>query len=257
MAVASPLPAGFVAGVSLDQPWQPLAECGADNPFFYHSWADDYDPYRSTDYTVYNTGTGAVPAAAAAGDGGLVTFTTGTTAGAVGLQRAIASFTVNSQPKKVFFECRLKMSAWATAGVTGVFGLIQTSASTPGTVTDGVYFTLSAAGALAINSAVGSVITTVVIPASAYTLTNGQSTDMAFYINRNGDVLAFVDSALVGYITQNLTGTAGNPNGSGPVARIVAPSLTTANLTPTAALTQAGTTAITGTLDFMQAQKER
>ena len=255
MAVASPLPATFVAGVSLDQPWQPLAECGADNPFFYHTFSDDFDPYRSTDYTPTISGTGAA-IAAVAGDGGIVQFTTGSTAGVISLQRGVAVYTVNSQPKKVFYEARLQMSAWATAGVTGVFGLIQTT-TTPGTVTDGVYFTLSAAGALAINSAVGSVITTVAIPTSAYTLTANQPIDIAFYINRNGDVLAYVDSSLVGYITQNLTGTAGNPNGSGPVARIVAPTLTTAVLNPTLALIQAGTTVVTLKSDFQQVQKER
>lgn len=254
-AVASPIPAAFIAGVTHDSPWQPLAECGVDNPFFYHSFADDFDPYRSGDYTATATGTGAA-VAALAGDGGLARFTTGSTSGVTSIQRAVASFTANSQPKKLFFEMRMRMSAWATAGITGTFGLIQTTA-TPGTVTDGVWFGLSAAGVLTINSTVGSVNTAVTIPAAAYTLAANTFTDFGFYVNRQGDVLAFVDTNLVGFIPQSNLGTAGNPQNVGPVARITAPTLTTANLNPTIGFTQAGTTVVTADVDFFQVQKER
>lgn len=254
-AVASQPPIRTPAGGTTDQIFQPLADCGNGNPFFYHMYADDFSPYRATDYTVTATGTGAA-VTGIAGDGGLVNLVTGTAAGVSALQQPFASFTVNSQPKKVFFECRLKSTAWATAGVTGTFGLIQTTA-TPGTVTDGVYFALSAAGALSINSAVGSVITSAAIPTAAYSLPANASVDLAFYINRAGDVLAYVDSQLVGFIPQSNIGTSGNPQNAGAVARITAPSLTTAVLNPTVGITQAGTTAVTFTLDFMQAQKER
>lgn len=254
-ATASPIPAAFIAGVSIDQPWQPLAECGADNLAFYHSFFDDFDPYLAASYNPTLSGTGAA-IAGVAGDGGIAQFTTGSTAGVISLQHSVASYTINSQPKKVFWEARLQMSAWATAGITGVFGLIQTTA-TPGTVTDGVYFTLSAAGVLAINSANASAITTVAIPVGTYSLGANASVDLAFYINRNGDVLAYVDTALVGYIPQSLVGTPGNPQNAGATARITAPSLTSAVLNPTLALIQAGTSVVTMKADFQQVQKER
>lgn len=204
-------------------------------------FSDDFDPYRATDYTVTATGTGAA-VAGIAGDGGLVQFSAGTTAGNASIQHPFASFTVNSQPKKVFFEARLQMSVWATAGVTALAGLIQTT-TTPGTVTDGVYFAVSATGALSINSMNASVLTSVAIPTAAYTLVNAQPIDVAFYITRLGDVLAYVDTQLVGFIPQSNIGTSGNPQNAGAVARITAPSLTSAVLNPTLAIIQTGTTA--------------
>jgi hypothetical protein len=253
--VASQPPIRTPSGGTTDQVFQPLADCGNGNPFFYHMFADDFDPYRATDYTVTTTGTGAA-VAQVAGDGGLVLFTGGSTAGNASIQHSFASFTINSQPKKVFFESRFKASAWATAGVTMLAGLIQTTA-TPGTVTDGVYFLISATGVITINSTIGSVNTAVTIPAAAYTLTANTNIDLAFYITRLGDVLAYVDTQLVGFVPQSNIGTTNGPQNAGAVARITAPSLTTAVLNPTLALIQTSTTVVTMTADFFQAQKER
>lgn len=254
-AVASQPPVRALSGATPDAIFQPLADCGAGNTVFYHTFSDDFDPFRATDYTVTATGTGAT-VAGVAGDGGLALFTGGSTAGNASIQHAFASYTVNAAPKKVFFETRVKMSAWATAGVTALWGLIQTTA-TPGTVTDGVYFALTAAGVLSINSMVGSVLTTVVIPAAAYSLVANVNVDLAFYITRFGDVLAFVDTQLVGYIPQSNLTTVGNPQNAGAVARITAPVLTAVVLNPTLALIQTGTTVVTMTADFLQVQKER
>lgn len=254
--VASQPPAQFDCGLQFDSNWQPLDLCGYPNPFFYHVDADDFGPFRAGDYTLTATGTGVATFAGAAGDGGLITGTTGTTAGVLEIQRAIAGFTINSLPKKVFWEARIKMASWATAGLTGTFGLIQSTA-TPGTVTDGVYFTLSAAGVLAINSANASAITTVAIPTAAYTFANNATFDFGIAITRQGDVLAYVDTQLVGFIPQSNIGTTNGPVNAGAVARITAPSLTSANLCPTIGFTQAGTTAVAVTLDFMSTLKER
>lgn len=255
-AVASQPPIRTPAGGTTDQIFQPLADCGNGNPFFYHMFSDDFDPYRSTDYNVVTTGTGAA-VAAVSGDGGLVRFTLGTTAGTTSLQHSNGnqSFTLNSQPKKVFFECRFQLSSAAYASGTVVVGLTQFSA-TPGTVTDGVYFQWNGT-TLTINSANASAITSVTIPAAAYTMANNTNIDMAFYITRLGDVLAYVDTQLVGFIPQSNIGTTGNPQNAGAVARITAPSLTSAVLTPTMAYVQAGAVANTMTIDFFQAQKER
>jgi hypothetical protein len=252
---ASPPPVRTPSGGTTDFPFQPLADCGNGNMAFYHAFMDDFDPYRSTDYTITASGTGAA-VAAVAGDGGLITFTAGSTAGNVSIQHPVATFTVNSQPKKVFFETRLQLQTPSTAGLTVVAGLIQTTA-TPGTVTDGVWFGISAAGVITINSTVGSINTAVTIPASAYTLSAATNIDLAFYITRLGDILAYVDTQLVGYLPQSQLNTSGNPQNAGAVARISAPTLTTAVLNPTLALVQTGTTVKTMTVDFFQVQKER
>jgi hypothetical protein len=256
VTVASQPPAQFDCGVSFDANFQPLDLCGVPNPFFYHSDYDDFGPYVAASYTSTATGTAVAAFAGTAGDGGLIAGTTGTAAGVLAIQRAIAGFTVNSLPKKVFWEMRLKLSAWASAGLTGTFGLIQSTA-TPGTVTDGVYFTLSAAGVLAINSAVGSVITSVAIPTAAYTTGANVTLDLAFAITRQGDVLAYVDTQLVGFVPQSNIGTTNGPQNAGAVARITAPTLTTANLCPTIGFTQAGSVAVVATVDFMGTFKER
>lgn len=261
-AVASPIPAGFMAGVTTDAPWQPLAECGYDNPFFYHCYAEDFDENSKTlsnVYTVTATGTGAA-VAAQAGEGGQALFTAGTTAGNSSIQLPFASFRANRAPKKLFFNARLQATAAAltTATLSLVCGLIQLTA-TPGTVTDGVWFNISN-GVVSINSAVGSVITTVNLPSSIVTAAVVANTffDLGFYVNRQGDVLAFLDTQLVGYIPQSNLGTTGNPQATGAVARITAPAATAVNLTPTMGIVQGGTTAgATMTVDFFGAYQER
>lgn len=259
MATASPIPARFMAGVQQDQPWQPLSNCGAPNPAFYHTFFDDFDLTAQTAltnfYAITLAGTGAA-VSGVAGDGGRVLFTGPTTTGNATLQTNLAGFTVNSLPKKFFFECRVALSAWATAGITAIFGLIQDTA-TPATVTDGVYFALSAAGILSINSMVGSVLTSAPLQAGSYTLTGGAFIDLGFEITRNGDVLAYVDSQLVGFVPQSLLGTVNNPKNVGPVSRLTAPTLTAVNLCPTLSLLQTSTTAVTMTADFITVSKER
>ena len=254
-AVASQPPSTFLSGFTQDNSFQPLNEAGTPNPFFYHVYADDFGPYRAGDYTVTATGTGAA-VAGVAGDGGIVQLTSGTAAGVSALQQPFAGFNINVLPKKTMFLIRMALSQWAAAGLTMNFGLIQTTA-TPGTVTDGVYFSLSATGVLSINSAVGSVITTVAIPTAAYTFSNNASFDFGINVTRSGDVLAFVDTQLVGFIPQSNIATPGNPQNAGAVARITGPSLTTATLNPTVGFTQAGTVAVTAKVDFMGAFRER
>lgn len=247
-SVASQPPIRTPSGGTTDQVFQPMADCGNGNPFFYHMFSDDFDPYRATDYTV----TGTVAAQNA--DGGTVLFTTGAVSGnPAALQHTNASFTINSQPKKVFFECRIQEASLAANTI--VVGLIQTTA-TPSTVTDGVYFTIIN-GVIAINSANASAITTVAIPTSAYNLVINTNIDLAFYITRLGDVLAYVDTQLVGFVPQSNIGTSGNPQNAGAVARITAPSLTSAVLNPTLSITTTTTAAKTMISDFFCAQKER
>jgi hypothetical protein len=255
VAVASQPPIRTPSGGTTDQIFQPLADCGNGNPFFYHAWSDDFDPYRSTDYTVTTSGTGAAVAATPA-DGGVVVLTAGTTAGNASLQHPQATYTINSQPKKVFFESRQQLATVNDANITYIAGLIQTTA-TPGTVTDGVYLKY-VNGVVTLNSVITSVTTSVTIPTAAYNIVAATNWDWAFYITRTGDILAYIDSQLVGFIPQSNIGTTNNPQNAGAVARMTGPTLTTVVLNPTIAIVQAGTNASrTATVDFFQAQKER
>lgn len=247
-------PVRIQAGGTTDMPWQPLADCGAGNPFFYHSFYDDMDSSLNVTGAWTQTKTGVGTIANTPGDGGLGLFTTAALAtDMASIQLPAADFSL-TLGLKLFFEARLQTSDWTNAAL--LFGLIQTT-TTPFTPTDGLYFSKVTGGtALTINSAVGSAITSVTIPAAAYAFVNGQNYDFAFYLNRYGDVMAFVDKTLVGYIPQSGTGTQSPPN-AGAVARIVAPTLTAVNLNPTIAIQSGTATSKTLTLDFVAAQKER
>lgn len=255
-SVVSATPVRYPSGVSTDQPWQALAMFGQPNPFMYHVLADDFDTImNSTHWTETSTGNGSI--ALTPGDGGLALFTTNSSTPAAtdiaSIQNSAAGFTINGGLKKAFFLTRLQLSSATNAAF--LTGLIQQT-TTPFTVTDGVYFS-KATGSLAnltIKSAVGSTITTLTIPTAAYTLANATYIDLAFYIDRNSTIFAFVDSQLVGYIPQSGSGST-TPN-KGAVTSF-SPTLTTANLTPTLAI-QSGTAASsTMTADFIMAAKER
>ncbi len=98
----------------------PLAHSGAGNPFFYHSFADDFDRLNSVattgDYIVTAASTGSV--APLAGDGGLILLTTNTAANAfASVQAVVASFTLpgtstnppltSTSVKKLFWMARV------------------------------------------------------------------------------------------------------------------------------------------------------
>lgn len=245
------------AGSTSDQVWQPLADCGAGNPFFYHSFYDDMDSSLSVTGAWTQTKTSAGTIANVAGDGGLGLFTTNASTPLVtdiaSIQLPFANFSLTAG-QKLFFETRFKTSDWTNAAF--IFGLIQTT-TTPFTPTDGIYFSkVTGSTSFTINSAVGSVITSATIPAAALIVSNNVNLDFAFYLNRQGDVLAFADEFLVGFIPQSGTGITSPPN-AGALARLTAPTLTAVNLNPTMAIQSGTATSKTLTLDFIGAFKER
>lgn len=263
MAQPSQRPVRYPSGVTPDFPWQPLNQCGAGNPFFYHMWSDDFDQEISeSGYTKTTTGNGTI--ALAPGDGGVGLFTTNSSTPAGGdicsIQLPAAGFSL-TQGKKQFFLARIQLSSATNAAFLA--GLIQTTA-TPFTVTDGVYFQ-KATGALnnlQLKTAVGGVISTFNIPTAAYTLANATYLDLGFAISRNQVVAAYVGSGLVGY------GPAQFYANPGPALNVVVLGVgvfdngnywtpTGANLNPTLAI-QSGTAASsTMTADFLMAAKER
>lgn len=256
--VPSQPPVAYTSGITQAQPFQPFSDCGVGVPVFYHTFAEDFDDgdiYTSGQrYTITTTpGTGTL--ATTPGDGGLALFTTsGASGDAVGIQTANGLYT-NTAIKKLFYAVKLQMATVATSSM--IAGLISTNATPFTSVADGIWFRWTGGGALTINSAIGSVVTSATIPAAAYTMANATNIELAFEVTRQGDILAYVDTQLVGFVPQSNIGTSGNPQNAGAVARITAPSITTAVLKPTLFLQTNSAATKTLTADFMVTSKER
>lgn len=256
VAVASQPPVRLPAGQTTDAQWQPFADNGNGNPFFYHAVADDFDSSLTTSiWTQNKTGNGTV--AHTAGDGGVALFTTNSSTPLatdyVDIQLPAASFTF-ATPKKFFFLARLQVSDVVNAAF--IAGLVDTQVNPFVTPTDGLYF-LKASGAsnnLILRSMKSSANTDLAIPTSAYALANNTNIDLAFAIDRNGNVGAYVGSQLVGFVPQSGVGSV-NPS-RGACAKF-APSLTTANLNLTLGVLSGTASSKTMAADFVTAQKER
>jgi hypothetical protein len=263
-SVASQPPVRTPSGGTTDQVFQPLADCGNGNPAFYHQYFDDFDQAFSftsgNTYTVSGTSATFAQQAGIGGQGKL--STEAVTLQIAQIQLVTASFTQNIAPKKLFFEARVLANTNA-ANSKWIFGLVNTGAAfTAATgavaVTDGIYFLyVGSTGILTLNQATGSVVSSVTIPAAAYNVAN--AFDIAFYQTRLGDILAYVDTQLVGFIPQSNIGTTGNPQNAGAVARILGTSYTATAvvLNPTVSIWETGGTASTLTLDFLTVEQER
>lgn len=207
-----------------------LGSIGAPDPTFMARFFDDFTQYAATSYTVTATGTGT--AARAAGNGGLLSFTTNATTplatDIVSLQQSVATHALTKGNKLAF------TSSFIAADVLNpalILGAIQTTA-TPFTVTDGIWFSkASGASQLTLNHAVGGVTTSALCP---ITLVNNTQATCGFYLNPKGEIEA--------YVTLNTPGQVVDQNriNLGPQARIIPPTLTSAVLNPTLAI-QSGT----------------
>jgi hypothetical protein len=220
---------------------------GVPSPFFYMLWQDDF-MFFNADYTATKTGNGTI--AAAAGSGGTALFTTNSSAPAGGdlcsIQLPAAAFALTAG-KKAFGLFRVKLSSATNAAFR--VGMMQTTA-TPFTATDGIFFD-KATGSLTNLQVIitqASTPVTLAIPTSAYTLANNTYLDMGFYLDRLGNVYAFVASQLVGWIPQSGSG-ASTPS-RGAVAQYVGATLPSANLNPTIAVSSGTAASSTMTADF-------
>jgi hypothetical protein len=259
MASNSQPPVRNPSGAATDQPFGPFADCGNGNPAFYHQFFDDFDNAlgSSTNGLYAYSGTGTV--AHTAGDGGLALFSTTGTAGSYAqIQLPAASFTA-TPPQKQFFECRMQVATLTTnAWIAG----LTNNASTPTAITDGIYFS-KAAGVTTINLiVVKASVVSVTVPVPVGAIANyaiNTNFDLAWYLDRHGDIRIFANNQLVGWIPQSGTGSVSPPvTGLGPCARAFAPTLPTVNLNPTLALSNGATAAITTmTVDFQCYSKER
>lgn len=255
--VPSQPPVAYTSGITQAQPFQPFSDCGVGVPVFYHTFAEDFDDAdiftTGQRYTLTLVGTGTF--ASTSGDGGLALFTTGAVSGdEVEIQTVNGLFT-HTAVKKLFFATKLQMNTVATSSM--IAGLVATDTDLFTAIADGIWFRWTGGGALTINSAIGGVVTSATIPAGAYTMANATNIELAFEVTRQGDILAYVDTQLVGFIPQSNIGTSGNPQNAGAVARITAPSITTAVMKPTLAIQTDSAAAKTMTVDFLVASKER
>ena len=240
-------PSRLPNGLSTDFPWGPLGDLGAPNPFKYNLWADDFQTLSYLVNSVVVSGAGTV--VSGAGDGGIVVLTT------AALAADFASFQVPNNfifrpaikaGKKMFFMARLKVSDAVNAAF--IVGLVQRSA-TPMVVTDGIYFSKAtgAANNLNVISMNASAPTTQAVPTSAYTLANDTYLDLAFYVNRAGEIQIFASADF-----WNKPST----EAKGPVASFK-PAITTNGMTVGLTVQSGNAGAKTMTVDFALAAMER
>jgi hypothetical protein len=255
---ASPPPSRLPGGSTTDYPFGPLADSGFGNPFFYHQFQDDFDALLGATgiWTVSKTTT--CTAVHTAGDGGLALLSTAAANNdAVSIQLPAADFTLPQGAqagKKGFFLVRLQLSDVSACSI--VVGLANTTATPMTAVADGLYFQKSAASTvLNLISTVGSAPTTTALPAASYSLVNATNIDLAWYVDRSGNVNVFTSTNMVGYVPQS--GTGATLPVRGRVQQITGLTLTTANLNPTIAIAAGAAAIKTLTADFIVVQKER
>ena len=244
-------PTRFLSGITPAASFKPLGNIGVCDPFFYATFADDFIHYNTGDYTVTASG-GSVAATAANGSGGRILLTTGAVAGNFAeIQLTTASFQIVSQ-KKLAYLTRIQVANVTTSAF--IVGLCNTTATPFTAVSDGIFFSKAAASTnltLTVNS--GS--TTIGSLTISGALANNTDVDLGFYLDRSGNIKAFVGSSLEGYKRPN-TATLG------PNYGILASSLTAAQtavlLNPTIAVSNGATAAaMTGVADFHFAAQER
>lgn len=257
-------PTRYPQGISNAAPWQFFANMGLPNPFFYHSFSDDFDtaPVVATGWTP--SGTGTAPAGSPADGGTVVLTTTAVAAEFESLQRTLATF----QPvagKKSYFVTRVALSDVTNAAL--IAGFFPSGSTTPFTNPANGVWVSKASGSLqlVLNVANNSVVTSTNFPTSiGFTLTNAVSFDIGIHVTAGANGLgaainASVAPNLVAFGPQSGTGTAGSTNRA-PNIVSTAPLITTLQATVLAPLVgvQAGTTTIkTMTVDFVGAFRER
>lgn len=257
-------PVRFPGGVTNTAPFQALGAMGQPNPAFYHTVFDDFDDFVTGKWASaanVAAGTGNVAPTVVAANGGVLQFTTANTVGAnYALTKPVASFQLTATtdagngPKTFFYA---SINAGVIANATAILGLVNTGTNPLATApTDGIWFSL-AAGVLSLNYAIGSVVTTVVIPAASYALANSTFVDLAFSVTPQGSILGWVGANQIGFIPQSGSG-ANTPAAPYPSARI-APgvALTAVLLNPTVSI-GAGTAAnLVAQVDYILAAQER
>lgn len=259
--IMSGSPTRWPGGFTQANSEQPLGQIGIPDPFFYCYYEDDFVPYNSALYTATLDG-GTAAQTVANGAGGRVLLTSAAVnTDYVQLQLTSAPFQYTAG-KKLFYLTRIQIGAKATT--TFIAGLVETEANPTATITDGIYFKYTANGTtISLIAVTGStVIGTATIALSP---TNNTDLDLGFYVDRHGNIVAFVGSNLEGneevqYSYVNL-GPIAKLWGAGQSVAVGTPQLTgaisTVLLNPTIAVIAASAAAATLVADFQAAGTER
>lgn len=240
-------PTRFPTGLTNAASFQPLGQVGIPDPFFYAYYEDDFIPYNSALYTV-TAATGSVAADVADGSGGRIKLAnTAVASDFVSMQVPSAGLQYTAG-KKLAYLARVRVSSTNTSVR---IGLINTTA-TPfaAGLTDGIYFTI-VAGVVTLNVVTGSAT---IGSAVVGNITYGADADLGFYVDRLGNIKAFVGSNLEGVKRQNVA-TLG-PTG-GVLASALTGTLTAVLLTPTLAVITTNSTVQSIVSDFQFAGMER
>lgn len=271
---ASQPPERLPAGSTSDPPYGPWADIGSGNPFFYHVFSDDFDNSLGASglWVVSENGSGT--AAHVAGDGGLVILTTAATStDYVSIQLPEPDFTLPQGTlagKKLGFLCRFQISDITNSAFA--VGLCDQTATVFTAITDGIWFSkASGSTQIVLNISHSSTNLATNVPTADYSLAAATNIDVAFTIDRFGNVSYSIAPAvsggplLVGWVPQSGT-SAGTPvrcpvgrlySGNQPGTVSSGFTLSSANLTPTIGVQAGAAAAKTLTADFIGVAKER
>lgn len=245
-------PARFIAGMTQDLDFMPLAGMGSPDPFFVALDDDDFLPYLSGGYTA--GGTGSTPAAAA-GAGGLFTMSLAATINNNGyIQRPAASMAIQNSAltNRLWYAGRFSLSQLTTT--TLIAGL--TNLGNPfSALTDGLYFSMAPGGVLSFVSNVTSTPTTYSL-SGQFTPTANVAFDLAFMYSPFGSIGASISIWAGSNLFGNKSG-AQNQALLGPMARVQPATLTTANLAMVQGISTNAATAAVLTSDFHMCALER
>jgi hypothetical protein len=244
-------PSRFLSGITQAASFQPLGQVGVPDPFFYAYYEDDFLPYNAAIYTV-TASSGSVSSNDANGIGGRILFTTGSTAGnwaELQLPTAALQYTAG---KKLVYLARIQLAAASTSSL--VAGLTEINATPFTSIANGFYF-FKAAGSTTLQFIAKNAGTTIGSIANVATLANLTDIDVGFYVDRLGNIKLFVGSNLEGAKRQDVANL--GPN-YGILASSLTGAITSAQLTPTLAISNGSTAAATSMVaDFQFAGMER
>ena len=225
---------------------QTMGNSGVPDPTWSHIYADDFDDYTASDFTITTVQAVTPPTEALTPfNGGALLVTTNTGASdAAYFQKPVAGFQLTAG-KAAF----LKFAGQLSDVVNSVFyfGLLETT-TTPLAPTDGIYISkANGAGTLTLNSMVGSALTSVAIPGTEV-LVNGTSFELGIEVDVLGNVAAYFNPT-TGRNVRNVSG--------GRVAVLATPGLTTALLNPSFGMENTTAASRSLTIDYIVASVER
>jgi hypothetical protein len=233
-------------GLTNAAPWQTLGNSGVLDPTWAQVYHNDFNTYAAGEWTATLVGTTPTNALAAVDGGALLTTTSTGATDSSFLQLVAATFKLTAG-KRTFFKFAGTLSdASASTFIAG----LQDTDTTPLDATDGIWFLKAAAQTgFVLKSVVGGVVTSVALPAACAAV-NATAFELGFEVDAQGNIFAFFNPSTG---ANSLTSS----QFRGSVASIMAPTLTTALLSPSFGLQNGAAAAKTLTTDYIVAVRER